>query len=95
MTTQVRHYVTQGISQRMEAGGPKYNQFIAGCVVKFLDGDWGNVYPEDANQNTVNQEHGHGFILGAYDDAFHQDKIWIGQSIPSEEFPVVMLPEEY
>lgn len=56
------------------------------------DSDWGNVPPEDAEQNDQ-MKNEDGMVLSAYETA-NGTKIWIITD-PGHEVTTILLPEEY
>lgn len=82
---------TQGIAESMETT-PGFSDFVLESLFRYMDGDWGDVHPEDQGLNDEALENGDR-ILAVYKSEKYPT-IWIITEW-DRSVTTILFPEEY
>ena len=83
--------LTRGVYEWMTVNGEFYH-FVHMCLSRHSRGDWGNICPEDRQQNELALEDG-SRLLSAYEH-WRLPKIWIITEA-DRSVTTVLFPDEY
>ena len=83
--------LTRGVYEWMAVNGEFYH-FVNTCLKRHANGDWGNLCPEDKEQNELALKDG-SRLLSAYEH-WRLPKIWIITEA-DRSVTTVLFPDEY
>lgn len=83
--------LTRAVYEWMIVNG-EFNHFVTGSIKRHANGDWGNLTPEDREQNELALKNG-SRLLSAYEH-WRLPKIWIITEA-DRSTTTVLFPDEY
>lgn len=86
MRIKISTYMTAGIAAAVESN-EDFRQFIKGCFLRHLRGDWGNITAEDAELNNMDPR----LAMSVYTSPDGR-KVWLKQDF---DILTVLFPSEY
>ncbi len=87
-----RIVLTRGVYQWLTVNGEFYH-FVNACLKRHARGDWGNLCPEDREQNELALREGNLRLFSAYEH-WRLPKIWIITEA-DRSVTTVLFPDEY
>lgn len=85
---------TRGVADLMESS-PDFQTFVRACYRRYINGDWGDLDPDDAKQNDEAVKSGEDRIMAAYIHPAHPDwKIWMITEW-DRSVTTILFPSEY
>lgn len=86
MRIKISTYMTAGIAAAVESN-EDFRQFIKGCFLRHLRGDWGDITAEDAELNNMDPR----LAMSVYTSP-DERKVWLKQDF---DILTVLFPSEY